>query len=144
MTISRAEEVNLLVTEVFQAFCDITEKNSNVVVQFRQAFTERSEIRELSEAQGENGLAFALAEFLGRRPPKSYLDPARYQVLTGVPPIDNFYIDEFKAALKKVADRDPRALELIKRHEHEYGCSLPDLLKALLVQYVDNKDAYPY
>jgi hypothetical protein len=57
---------------------------------------------------------------------------------------DRSFIAEFKSALISVANQDQQTLILMKKHQRQKNCGLADLLRALLLDYADNKAAYPY
>jgi hypothetical protein len=135
-------DINFMVDEIFTAFCVVEEKYASLVEQFRNAFNERAIQSSLVESRGQDGLAFALEEFLVQYPISLYLQsPPPYPDDSSV---DWSFKSQFRIALERVAVRNPRTLTLMWQIHKEIKWSLSDMLQALFAQYIHRKGVYPF
>lgn len=139
----QVEEIELIATQVSDAFKELSVANPSILIRFREAFTERAETPGLPESKGgSEGLTEVFAGLLGRFP--SDVSHGVHSGERGTPNPDESFNRSVQSALATLKTRHPLALSLLKKHWLEDGRPLEKILEALLGKYCDNKAAIPY
>ena len=127
--------------EVEETFSELARNNGPLLQQFQDTFNARKKISEFVEsAPPVVGLARVFAGLLRMIPLKTYLE----QSLPKGGFNDCKFMEQIQLSLKRLAEVDPQAFEILMGHQHKSGKQLTDILAALLTQYSDSSSVYPY
>lgn len=122
-------------TELVQAFDELTRSRPNLIANFAQTFEERAKKTGLDESKGlHDGLIAVLAGLLGQYPGllSDFTSPENETVREP-------FKEAFRAALVEVVKQHPSTILLFERHLKRDSRPRPDFLGALLQVYARNE-----
>jgi hypothetical protein len=136
-------KARLIAEEVFKGFCELIEQNYSIVQKFYTVFNERATDPYLPESQGQDGLYLTLEGIIGRYPKKTFNTVFEDNTQTQGIPTD-IAKEQFFSALQNIALHNPYVFQLLQKIREKNGWAIYDTIRALLVEYIKNKDAVPY
>jgi hypothetical protein len=133
-----------MAARICNAFNELIETNSGVIVRFYEAFLDRSKVASLRESHPKFGLAYALTHLLWQSPTDACFcfDRTTGREAVRLAPS---VVSEFRSAVSCVADKYPRVLRMMM--ENKRRCpeiSFPVFLGGLLTLYAENVSVSPH
>jgi hypothetical protein len=129
-----------IAAEVSASLISLLDHNPEIVKRFEETFHQRSKMAGVVESHlGCKGIKGALAELF----PSTFRVDRTSKGDHGSKPSQGF-VNECQCAIALLAEQNPLALLLLKKHQVEQNCTLEDALQALFSDYWQRATVYPY
>jgi hypothetical protein len=129
-----------IAAEVSAALISLLDHNPEIVMRFEETFYQRSKMAGVVESHlGCKGIKGAFAELL----PSTFkiYSPSKSDVY-GKP--NPGFVNDCQCAIVLLAEQNPLALLMLKKHQVEQNCTLEEALQALFSDYWQRAAVYPY